>query len=370
MTHAAVINFGSTTITAAIGQQGVNNSFIVNKRVCVHYSGIVGRDFVNVAELPAILSTLVRDIRGTNQYGLKRIYVGVPHQFSSVSTTIVETDFPKPHVVKERDIQELMDKFKHSDAETTPVDKTVVYFRADEGRPVINALKESVRKLTAEVSIIAADNYFINVVRSCLTGSGFKKVEFISSIRAEALYLMPEDVRDKTCIMISCGLASTSIVVASGDGIAYLKNIEQGIAHVISDVSTVMEIDGTTANLLVDEAIISVKMGEKDNYEITTNADKKRKFSAQLVNDIVKSRLEVIADHIARVLKINDTFLRDKPIYMCGGNLDAVGGARDFFSRIIGRHIIHCACPYTKQDKPTELRISSLLNLALKCENN
>jgi hypothetical protein len=86
------------------------------------------------------------------------------------------------------------------------------------------------------------------------------------------------------------------------------------------------------------------------------------------VNDIIKSRMEVIGDYIVRLITAVDGKLINSPIFICGGNLDAVGGARDFFSKTIGAHIRQCVCPLTKQNKPSELTIASLLNLALSQE--
>jgi hypothetical protein len=76
--------------------------------------------------------------------------------------------------------------------------------------------------------------------------------------------------------------------------------------------------------------------------------------------------LELIADQVDKILKSGEQYLMEKPIFMCGGNINSIGGARDLFSKSIGAYIAHCTCPYTKQDRTTDLAISSLLALALR----
>jgi cell division ATPase FtsA len=178
------------------------------------------------------------------------------------------------------------------------------------------------------------------------------------------LYLIDEETRDKTAVMISCSMFSTGVSVCSGDGLVFLRAFDQGIAHVINDVSVVLNIPFEAANMLVNEAVLSVRMNQDDNYQVMVDS-RKAKFSAGTVNDIIRSRMEVMGDSIVRLISSADSKLLQNPIFICGGNLDAVGGARDFFAKTIGAHIAQCVCPLTKQNKPSELTILSLVNLAL-----
>jgi len=362
----AVLHFGGTTLCVAIATRGVGGALKIKTRVSVEYGGIIGGEFVEEAGLARVLRGAVTQAFRSIKIKPKKIFVGVPPSFCEIVTKSQVLNFTKSREVNTKDIRELFD-FEYTNENRTVINKSAVYYRLDDGRPVINAVGSVAKKVQAQISLIACANGFIDIIRNCLVGSGLQRVEFISAPLAQCLYFIDEGTRDKTAVMISCGMFATSVSVCSGDGLVYLRTFDQGIAHVINDVSVVLNIRFEAANLLVNEAVLSVVMNDDDNYEVM-HYGRKAKFSASMVNDIIKSRMEVMGDHIVRLLNAADSKLINSPIYICGGNLDAVGGARDFFSKIIGTHISQCVCPLTKQNKPSELTVAALLNLALMQE--
>ena len=362
----AVLHFGGTSLSVVVASRGVGGALKVKTRVNAEYGGIIGGEFVEPQNLTDVLQVAVAQAFKSIKRKPKKLFVGVPSSFCDIVTRAQAVNFPKPREVTAHDMHELFN-LEYFNEIRTVINKSTVYYRLDDGRPIINAIGMTARKVQAQISLIAAANSFLSTVRSCLIGSGLRRVEFISAPLAECLYLIDEETRDKTAVMIGCGMFATSVAVCSGDGLVYLRTFDQGIAHVINDVSVVLNIRFEAANLLVNEAVLSVKMQDDDNYEVLSNG-RKAKFSAPTVNDIIKSRMEVMGDHIVRLISAADTKLLQNPIFICGGNLDAVGGARDFFSKTIGAHIQQCVCPLTKQNKPSELTIAALLNLALTQE--
>jgi len=361
--NVAVLHFGGTSLSVCIASRGVGGALKVKTRVVADYGGIIGGEFVEAGNVATVLSGAVKQAFKSLNMRPDKLFVGVPPSFCEIVTRTPVLNFSKPRELSAGDLRGLFD-FEYKNDARTVINKSVVYYRLDDGRPIINAVGSVAKKVQAQISLIACLNSFISTVRSCLVGTGLRRVEFISSTLAECLYLIDEETRDKTAVMISCGMFRTSVAVCSGDGLVFLQTFDQGIAHVINDVSVVLGIKFEAANLLVNEAILSVKMNENDNYEVLHDR-RKAKFSASTVNEIIKSRMEVIGEYIVRLINAADGKLINSPIFICGGNLDAVGGARDFFSKTIGAHISQCVCPLTKQNKPSELTISALINLAL-----
>jgi len=359
----AVLHVGGTSLSVCIASRGVGGALKVKTRVVADYGGIIGGEFVEAGNLANVLSKAVVQAFRSLRVKPDKLFVGVPPSFCEIVTKPQVVNFSRPREITAWDIRGLFN-FEYTNDARTVINKSAVYYRLDDGRPVINAIGSVAKKVHAQISLITCSNAFISTVRSCLVGTGLKRVEFISSTLAECLYLIDESTRDKTAVMISCGMFRTSVAVCSGDGLVFLRTFDQGIAHVINDVSVVLNIKFEAANLLVNEAVLSVKMHEDDNYEVLHNG-RKAKFSASTVNEIIKSRMEVMGDHIVRLITSADGKLINSPIFICGGNLDAVGGARDFFSKTIGAHIQQCVCPLIKQNRPSELTISALLNLAL-----
>jgi len=367
----AVLHFGGTTLSVCIASRGVGGALKTKTRVNAEYGGIIGGEFVEAGKLAEVLHAAVRQAFKNLKVKPKKLFVGVPSSFCEVIARSEVLLFEKPKEINARDVRQLFN-FEFSNDFSTIINKSAVFFRVDDGRPVISALGQVAKKVQAQISLIACANSFIDTIRSCLIGSGLRRVEFVSVALAECLHLIDQDSRDKTSVMLSCGMFATGVAVCSGDGLVYLRTFDQGIAHVINDVSVVLNIPFTAANMLVNEAVLSVKMNDDDNYEVMldagTSAQRQAKFAASTVNDIIKSRMEVMGDNIVRLINLADSKLIGSPIFICGGNLDAVGGARDFFSKTIGAHIQQCICPLTRQNKPSELTIAALLNLALTQE--
>ena len=365
----AVLYFGGTNLSVTVGSRSKSGVITIHSRATHEYGGIINREFVDPASLPVILKQTIRTAMRQLTVKPSKLYISTPSSFSECFVDDTALVFNYPKRINDKDIEKLVGMVSYSDASRTVINRSAVFFRLDEGRAVTHATGVMAKKIEARVSLIIAHNYFVDTVRSCLAGSGFKKVEFISTDLARALYLIDEDSRDKTAVMIHCGMFSTSVSVCCGDGLLFLKNFEQGIAHVINDVSLVMNIGFGVANILVNEAILSVKMTESDSYQIFHD-DEKHKYNAALVNDIIKSRMELIAENIARLIMVADKNLtQNNQFFICGGNLDAVKGARDFLSRAVGAHIVQCVCPLTKQNGSEDLAINALINMALAHEN-
>ena len=365
----AVLHFGGTTLGVTVASRGLGGAFVVHARSVREYGGIISGEFVDSIEnLAVIVIDAIREVQRSVKVKIDKLFIGTPHSFCNCDVISEVLNLSRPRKITEKDTYNLVQAAGFFDSSRTVINRSAVFYRLDDGRAIIDAAESVAKKVEARVSLITTSNYFVDVVKFCLSGSGFRRIEFISVALAEGLYFIEEEVRDHTAVMISCSMFSTTVSVCCGDGLMFLQSFEQGIAHVINDVSIVLGTNFAIANSLVNEAVVSVRTTENDNYEIMFEGQKK-KFGAALVNDIIKSRMELMADHIVRLfVNADQNLLSNNPIFICGGNLDAVGGARDFFGKAIGAHITGCVCPLTKQNTGIELVINALLNMALTHE--
>ena len=348
-------------ITAAVAVPSVNGAHIIKGRAEVGYSGIVNGEFVNVEELAGIVTTVIAEAMKNARIRVDKIYVGVPHRHTYCTVEQTGLHFEKPHKITRHDMQKMLNSVHHN-SDDLLIQKNIVCYYVDGGHPLHDAVGLVCSDLTARVSIVVADSYFTENVRE-VVAKDFK-LEFLPSALAEAMYLIDEDTRDRTCTLISCGMFSTTVSVISGDGLVSTNSFNMGRAHVVNDVSIVLETDYNSASALLDKVILSVKMNEHDNYELITTK-RKLNFAAETVNDIIKARLEVIAENITRLIRRTDPNLLTYPIYITGGTTDTILGARDFLEKAIAAPITQCVCPFTKQNKPGQLSLASLINLAI-----
>ena len=315
-------------------------------RTSAPYSGIINGEFVSQTELNTLLPDLIKCVNAG------KIVIGVPPQFCQVSVTEAEAVFGKSRKITQKDVQSLV-KGVHADA-------VPVYFRADGGQAIIDAVGVVAAKLVTRVNVITFADSFVRAMGEAILGLGVN-TEFIAQPLADAMYLTDEEVRDSTCVLVLTGNFSTSLAVVSGDALVWLSSFDIGLAHVINDISLALKIDFPIAQLLAAEVVLSVAMNENDNYQIKING-KEQKFSARKVNQIVKKRMESVAKELKHMIEKADKKLIGHPWFICGGFLDSLRGAREFLSKTIGVRIIQCVDPLTKQNRPDETGLKALVS--------
>ena len=184
--------------------------------------------------------------------------------------------------------------------------------------------------LQASISYISINPRFCDVItRNADIVRNFKKVTFMPVVLAEANYLLDTFIRDTTCVLISCKMFDTSIAVVTGDQLVALETIHMGTAHVINDISLVKNCDYISA-----QAMLAHYKGEGE------------------IAKIVTARIEDIAEQIQSTIGIIDPALYSKPVYICGGYIDAIPNAKKIIEQALVTKITQLACPYNETNKP------------------
>ena len=339
--------FGGATVSAFMGYGSVNGSVVISKRATCDYGGLVGSEFVEPADLPGVVESVLAEVVGNQVTG--QLVIGIPSQFCKVIVRDVALEFSKPVKISSREVAKLFNEIEIEQIEGfNIISKNAVYFKIDGGKAVIDATGEMATKLSAQVSVVLVDDSFIQTVADVVGERWLPRLLFVPVVLAQANYFINDDVRDDTCVLISCGMFETSVAVCSGDSLVYLRTMELGLGHIVNDVASVLGVGFLTAKLLVDEAVLSVTMGQNDNYQISLGDGSIQKYAAAKVNDIIKNRLSVMAQHLRSSIKksLGDGIF-EKEFYVCGGHLDALAGVRDLLSRAFKVRIRQGVCPFT-----------------------
>ena len=335
MKQVAVLYFGGEIVSVVLATEGVNGTHIVKGKGEYFYSGIVNGDFVDPDELSSVLTACIKDaFKTVRNFNVTKMYVGVPACFTHVEVSSAELTFPKPRKVTAKEIQQILGGGK------------AIYYKIDNGNAIIDALGYTAHRLEAQVSRSIISDKFIKQVGAALSITRLKKAEFIPTVLAEAMYLVDEDIRDRSCVLISTGMFTTSVAVVTGDELAAISSFEMGLAHAINDVSIVMKISYARAKEMVADPGAFIKGGT--------------------VNDIIKARLEDMSERIFGIINKMDKKLFKKPFFICGGYLDSHLGARELFEKAFDVKITQGLCPYTEQNIADDLSRDAVISLALK----
>ncbi len=367
----AVLDIGSSKISVIIGDKGINNTFNIKSSAEENYDGFSGGEFFDEAGFALAIQNCVKKAGENLRYKIKKIYVSVPSEFSYVETKEVNVTFPKRKRVKDADIFEIFDASQKFDENTFVINRSPIFFILDDNRKVVNPVGEVTSKLNVLISYILTDKKFINLVSSALNDIDIYNVEFISSSLSEALYLLDPEVRDSGAILIDCGYITTSVCLVKGDGLLALKAFSMGGGHITGDLCQCLNLSFAQAENLKRKVVLSLDATDNDFYEVNVGSNV-QPVSAKLVNEIILARLEMFSDVFKKILNTNEfnapkTYL---PIYITGGGLNYLKGAKDYLGKQMGKNFEFIAPSVPQMNRPHFSSLLSLLDLAITQEKS
>ena len=105
----AVLDVGSSKITAVAGERGVNKTFLIKARKEFAYDGFSEREFFDTEELKRTLISCAHYIKNAVGEETDTVYVGVPGAFTDVTVKDSQLSFPKKKKITEKDTDNLFD---------------------------------------------------------------------------------------------------------------------------------------------------------------------------------------------------------------------------------------------------------------------
>ena len=371
--EVAVLEFGSSKISVLIGERGINHTFHIKGKAESDYSGFFEGEFFDEKDLKTAISMAISNAMRSSCRRIKKWYVGVPAEFSYSELKEASQAFPYNKRVNDNDIYSLFDSvddYEETDLEHTVINRSPIYFILDDGRKVIDPNGIVTTKLTSQVSFILAKKSFIQLVDSILEELNIVNVQYTSSVLAESLYLLEPEVRDRYAILIDVGYITTSVALIRGDGLLSLSAFSIGGGHITGDLSQVLDLKFTEAEKLKRKVVLSLDASDDDFYETVVDGVM-TPFPAKMVNEIVEDRLSLIAGTINKILhSVRVTYPDYLPIYLTGGGISYLKGAKDYLAKSIGKNVEIVVPPVQELNSPHYSSLLGLLDLALENEES
>jgi cell division protein FtsA len=365
---AAVLDFGSSKISVLIGERGINNTFQLKGRGESNYAGFMEGEFLDERDLKTAIGVAITSAVNHSGKKIKKLYVGVPAEFCYSELKEATQTYQNKKRINDNDIYTLfdsVDNYAQSENSHTLINRSPIYFMLDDGRKVVDPNGLTTTKLSAQVSFVLAKNEFITLIDSILEELSIVNVQYTSSVLAESLYLLEPEVRDRYAILIDAGYITTSVALLRGDGILSLNAFSVGGGHITGDLSQVLNLKFAEAEKLKRKVVLSLDASDDDFYE-TVVEGVITPFPAKMVNEIIEDRLSMVASTINKILhSIRVSYPDYIPIYLTGGGLSYLKGAKDFLSKEIGKNLEIISPPVPQLNSPHYSSLLGLLNLAL-----
>lgn len=298
---------------------------------------------------------------------IHKLYIGVPAEFCYCVCKNVSQTYDKSKVISAKDVDELFAQGNNfGDIQShIVINKSPIYYNIDGDTQVLSPIGKFAQKLSASISFVMAENNFIQLINGFLYDLDITSCEYLSSTLAQSLFLLDEETRDGYAILVDCGYITTSACLVKGEGMLTLSSFSQGGGHITGDLSTCLKIPFSDAETLKRKIVLNIDPKENDSYEMVINSQPVP-ISSKIANAIVESRVEVIAKGVLKCMSIWQYEYPDYiPIYLTGGGLSYLKGAKDLIAKMTGRNVEILSSPTTQYNKPHLTSAISLLNLAI-----
>ena len=363
-----VVEIGSSKISAVVAQRGVNGIFNIKARATVEYAGFFEGEFIEKALLEDEIKNLFNQISSVYKKPINEIYVGVPAEFSKVTSATEQAVFRYKKAIKDADIEDLT-RYASQRVEVDGMEilsVNPICFVLDDNRKTNSPVGIKASKITAEFSVVLAQSSFIQTFNRIWSKVGVTQVEYLSEPLCEAMLVLDKEERERTCIVIDVGARSTSVAFVKGDGLTNLTSFSMGGSYVTSDLSEACGISYNDARNLKKQIVLSLQGGQNDFYELNTLGGRAVKIPLSFANEVVCYRLEIIAKTVNECIRLfAKEYVPYYPIYLCGAGVSRIKGGKDFFAKCLGRNISYGVPPIPALDKPQYTSMLGLVNAVL-----
>ena len=361
--QVAVLDVGSSKMTAVVGERGINKTFIVKARRDFEYDGYGGGEFLSVEALKRVLR-FCGEFLSSSVRGIETVYVGVPGEFTEVTVRDSQISFPRKKRIDENDVDSLFDAaFVLSSSKSTLINRSAIVYELDDYRRLANPVGETSEILKGKLSFITCRNYFIDLFKPVLKSCGFREIEFVSASLAEAMYLIDAETRDRIAIILDVGYISSTFSLIQGDGIIYQSSFDYGGGYITAALTQRFTIDFPTAEALKRK--INLSRVSEDGSEIIPMGTNDY-CDADSVRAVIKASLDILCEKVSECIEDSGYMIPEYvPITVTGGGISYLRGAKEHLSGRLGFVVEKAPQKIPVGIRPTEASMYSLLDLTL-----
>ncbi len=327
------------------------------------YDGFMDGEFLTPNKLDNVFADLFNNLISRVRRPVRSVFVGVPAEFSKCVCKRISRKFVALHKVTDADILDLytsnMD-FSDSSAYSV-INYSPMQYVLDDNVKTLSPVGKKTTSLVVDASYILAKKSFINLITEKLTNLGAENVEFISAPLGQAISL-PETT-NKPVAIVDVGHITSSVCVLKGEGLAMLSSFSMGGGHISSDIMQVLGLNFKDAELIKRKVILTIESNKNEYYEVCFKGNL-IKAPINITNQIVKSRIEIIAKIIGEILSIDEVF-KGIDVYLTGDGIANFKGVKNIIKEVANLNVIDYKNPFDNTKSKYQTSKTGLANLAL-----
>lgn len=337
----AVIDFGTSKISTLIAKKSDYEVDYFGLGVC-EYAGFRNGAWLAPEDLEESIYLSKKDAENQNRKKIRQVSVVIPGEWCVTVFVKVEvrTDDLSGKVTQ-IDIDNLVEAGINQvnwPEDYTVINAQPVVYLLDGLTKRLSPIGHHARVIEAYISLTAVDMIFMQDITEILDRLGIGVNGFIPSTISIADYVSNHSSK-KTNIIVDSGYYSTDIVICEEEKVISHRNLPIGGFHITSDLMTFLEKDIYTSELIkrncavgMDSLGLNKIMLDGNNGKIQFPVDRAQSIITDRLSEIMSA---VKGDAHRMGVEINNRC----GIYLTGGGIVRMQGARGMCSKMIGENI-------------------------------
>ena len=358
-----IMDIGSSCLRLLAVSKYANKPRIVAEE-SVLYDGYLDGEFLSPEKLEENFIQLIQNMQTKMRKTISNLIIGVPNDFCVCVCKRISRKFEGLHKVTESDLQDLYETnagFGDSE-EYVLINYSPMQYVLDDNFITLSPVGNKTHSLVLDASYILARRDFIELVSNKFHDLGFKEIEFISTSLGQAMNCEPVKENKKPIAIVDVGHITTNVSVYKGEGMALMSSFSMGGGHISSDLMQLLNLSFKDSELIKRKVILTIESPKNEYYEICSKG-KIVKAPINITNQIVKSRIEMIAKVVNNILEIDEIF-KDIDIYLTGDGLANFKGAKSILKEITGLEVYDYKIPFDISNEKYQTSKMGLVVLA------
>lgn len=340
-----ILDVGSSSLRLLAVTKFANKQRIVAEEIAM-YDGFMDGEFLSAEELGNDLSQLVEKMAQKMKKPVTSIIVGVPAEFSVCVCKRISRKYVGMHKVTDADLINLYQSNANfgGSEEYSVISFSPMQCVLDDDFKTLTPVGKKTTSLVLDASYILAKKSFTNLISGHLAKIKINNVEFVSAPLGQAIACEPEKNDKRPIAIVDVGHITTSVCVYKGEGLALLTSFAMGGGHVSSDLMQVLGLNFKSAELIKRKVILTIESKKNEYYEVCYKGNL-IKAPINMTNQVVKSRIEIIAKVIRDILTIDDVF-KGIDIYLTGDGIANFKGVKNILKDVTGLNVFEYKVPF------------------------
>ena len=368
-TTVAAIDFGTSKIVTLVAENSGSQRCDITAAGVAAYDGYLEEGWNNPAALDEAIRSSLADAEEQAQTKIKEINVGVPGAFTRVYATkvtitlkgtdprVTGADVKAAFNEAAKNLQNLPGVVVHS---------SPAWFMVDNGKKTLEPVGMKGREMTAFISFVVGNRFFIDDVTNRMADLGITVAGFYSTPAGETMLYLSEQDRDHTSVLIDMGYLNTEIIGVEGDAMIYHRVLDVGGGDLAVALAEGLDISLSAAEDIKRQFVYGIESGD-ERYEVQgEDGQKANTFTREQVKPVLTKALDEIADQIKEAIDVDFGGLGNwSSVFLTGGGLSFNRGGREYLSGKLGRVVQETPRRTTKLNSHSYSSALGLLDLII-----